>query len=440
MRGLQGNGDTADDESSRVATTGAPNVRGRFEGAIAVMRVAPYRNYTVGSTISLVGTWIQRVAQGWLVWEITKSPAWLGLVSFSTLGTLMLVSPFAGAVADRIDRIKLSRIAQSLMMSQSVVLATLVWYGWANRWNVLALASYLGIGHAFHTAARLALIPNLVPRELMAPAIAINSVIFQLATFIGPAIAGIIIVQFGVAWAFTINVAAFAVFLYALIWVKLVRHEPPMPHLRLGPAIVEGFRYAVTHAGIRPLLITLFVGTFTVRAVTELLPGFSAEVFGRGAQGLAWLTSMAGFGALLGGIWMAQRSSVAGLTRVVIGCLGAVALAMLLFVATDYFPFALIALIGSSFTMLVNSTGTQTLLQSAVEGHVRGRVLSVFNLVQQGSPALGALAIGAVSEWLGLRWPVALGAILCLAAFAWIAPRRKTIAAIMERDPASRAA
>jgi MFS family permease len=406
----------------------------RFDGALSVMRIPGYRNYTVGSTISLMGTWIQRVAQGWLVWQITESPAWLGLIAFSTLGALMVMSPIAGVAADRIDRIRLSRIAQAMMMAQSVALAVLVWGGWADRWIVLALAIYLGIGHAFHTSARLALVPNLVPAELMAPAIAINSVIYQLATFIGPAVAGIIIVRFGVAWAFTLNILTFAIFLAMLMRVRLLRHEPPAPRIGLGPAIVEGFRYAVVHPGIRPLLAALLVGTFTVRAVTDLLPGFSAQVFERGAEGLAWLTSMVGLGAMLGGLWMAQRPYLAGLTRVVVACMGGVAAAMLLFVATDFFPFALVALVASGFAMLVNSTGTQTLVQSAVDGRMRGRVLSVFNIVLQGSPAIGSLAIGAVSEWLGLRWPVAIGAVLCGAAWLWILPRRAAIAAIMERD------
>jgi MFS family permease len=397
------------------------------------MRVAGYRDYTVGSTISLVGTWVQRVAQGWLVWQLTESPAWLGAVSFSTLGALMVMSPITGVIADRIDRVKMSRIAQSLMLSQSVILATLVWTGWANPWLVLALATYLGVGHSFHTSARLSLVPNLVPAELMAPAIAINSVIYQLATFVGPAIAGLIIVHFGIAFAFTVNVLTFGIFLAMLARVKLARHEPPAPRTGFRAAIAEGFGYAAAHPGIRPLLIALLVSTFTVRAVADLLPAFAAQVFERGADGLAWLTSMFGLGAMLGGMWLTQRPRLAGLTRVVIGHMGGVVVSLLLFVATDWFPFALIALAGAGCATLVNSTGTQTLIQSSVVGHMRGRVLSVFNLILQGSPAIGALAIGWLSEWLGLRLPIVAGAVLCLLAWLWILPQRRTIAKAMEQ-------
>lgn len=410
-----------------------PMTGGRFSGALAVMRVPGYRNYTIGSTLSLVGTWIQRVAQGWLVWQLTESPAWLGLIAFSTLGALMVMSPVAGVIADRVDRVRLSRISQSMMLLQSIVLFILVAGGWADRWMILALAVYLGVGQAFHTAARLSLVPNLVPAELMAPAIAINSVIFQLALFVGPAIAGIIIVHFGLVWAFSVNIASFGVFLLALSQVEVVRHERPAARVGFGPAIAEGFRYAADHPGIRPLLAALFVSTFTARAVTELLPGFSTLVFGRGADGLAWLTSVVGLGAMMGGFWMAQRPGVAGLTRVAVACMGAVAVAILLFVATDYFPFALMALTGIGFASLVTSTGIQTLVQSAVEGRIRGRVLSVFNLILQGSPALGSLAIGTVSEWLGLRWPLAIGACFCLIAWIWILPQRRLIASAMER-------
>ncbi|MGE5537097.1 MAG: MFS transporter [Gemmatimonas sp.] len=410
---------------------------GPFASVLAVMRVSGYRAYTVGSTISLVGTWVQRVAQGWLVWQLTESPAWLGAISFATLGSLMVMSPITGVLADRMDRLTMSRLAQSMMLIQSVILATLVWFGWATPWLVLALAFYLGIGHAFHTSARLSLVPNLVPAELMAPAIAVNSVIYQLATFIGPALAGIIIVRFGVGFAFAVNIGTFAAFLAMLARVTLARHEPPAPRTPFVTAIGEGFRYAAVHTGIRPLLIALLVSTFTIRAVPDLLPAFSAQVFARGAEGLAWLTSMIGFGAMLGGLWMAQRGHLAGFTRVVIAQMAAATVAMLLFVATDWFPFAVVALTATGFAMIINSTGTQTLIQSAVVGHMRGRVLSVFNLILQGSPALGALAIGGISEAIGLRWPVAAGSALCLVAWAWIFPQRRTIAKAMEQ-PANR--
>jgi MFS family permease len=406
---------------------------GRFAAAFAPMRVAGYRDYTIGSTISLVGTWVQRVAQGWLVWQLTESPAWLGAVSFSTLGALMVMSPITGVIADRIDRVKMSRIAQTMMLTQALILSALVWTGWANPWLVLALATYLGVGHAFHTSARLSLVPNLVPTELMAPAIAFNSVIYQLATFVGPAIAGVIIVRFGISFAFTVNIATFAIFLLMLTRVKLARHEPRAPRTGFRAAIAEGFRIAAAHRGIRPLLIALLVSTFTVRGVADLLPAFSAQVFARGADGLAWLTSMFGFGAMVGGMWLTQRGHIAGLTSVVVGHMGAVGVLLLLFVATDWFPFALVALAAAGGATLINSTGTQTLIQSAVAGHVRGRVLSVFNLILQGSPAIGALAIGAISEALGLRLPIAAGAVLCLAAWLWILPQRRAIAKAMEQ-------
>jgi MFS family permease len=347
----------------------------------------------------------------------------------------MVMSPFTGVIADRIDRVRMSRIAQSLMLSQSLILTMLVWTGWINPWLVLTLATYLGVGHAFHTSARLSLVPNLVPAELMAPAIAINSVIYQLATFVGPAIAGMIIVNFGLRFAFTVNVLTFVIFLLMLMRVTLARHEPPAPRMGFAAAIAEGFRYAAAHPGIRPLLIALLVSTFTVRAVADLLPAFSAQVFARGADGLAWLTSMFGLGAMLGGMWLTQRARIAGLTRVVMIHMGAVAISLLLFVATDWFVFALVALAAAGCATLVNSTGTQTLIQSAVPGHIRGRALSVFNLILQGSPAIGALAIGAISEWLGLRLPIVGGAILCLLAWLWILPQRRFIAKAMERTP-----
>jgi MFS family permease len=407
-------------------------VTGRFDGALAVMRVAGYRNYTIGSAVSLIGTSLQQVAQGWLVWELTDSPAWLGLISFSTLGSLMLAAPLAGGVADRVDRLRLAQIAQVLLMLQAVALAALVWTGHADRWIVLGLAIYLGVCQSFHTASRLALVPNLVPPELLPPAIAINSVIYQVGRFVGPALGGIVIVTLGTAWAFALNALSFVAFLSVLMRLDVAFRDPPAPRAPLGESIAEGFRYAANHRGIAPMLLMLIVSTFTVRAVIDLLPGFSAMVFGRGAEGLAWLTSMMGLGACVAGLWMAQRTSVEGLTRAVVYNLGAVACTLLLFVATNYFPFALAAITACGFVMIVNGVGAMTLIQSSVEGKMRGRVLSVYNLIQQGSPALGALAIGAISEHIGLRIPVGIGAALCLVALAWMVPRVPSLAAVLE--------
>jgi len=406
-----------------------------FDGIVEILKNPSYRNYTIGGSFSLVGTWVHRVAAGWLTWQLTESGAWLGIIAFADLFTMVVFLPFAGAIADRVDRLWLFKLFQLLSLFQAAALAILVFTGLITIERLLGLTIYIGACHAFHTAARHALVPNLVPHEGIGAAIGLSAFIFNLARFVGPAVAGIIIVTAGVGPAFAYNALSYAIFLVVLMRVEVVRPDAiDKTGGGIWSKIADGYRYTAAHPGIRPLLLVLIVSSFAARSIIDLLPGFAEEVFARGALGLAWLTSAMGLGATLAGLWLVRRQGLVGLTGVVLAQLVVIAAALIAFVATDIFWVAIPALMLSGFAMIINGVGSQVLIQSTVEGAMRGRVMSLFTLILQGSPAFGTLIIGVVSESIGLRIPVAGAAVLCLLAWLWMAPRAAALSRAFEGE------
>ena len=395
-----------------------------------------YGIYTAGNSVSLIGTWMQRVAVGWLTWQLTGSGAWLGAMAFADLFPTVLIGPFAGAAADRWDRRRALRAGQSLMLAQALVLFALTATGLITIWLLLALTLFAGVVVAFNQPTRLALIPSLVRREDLAAAVATNSIIFNSARFLGPAAAGVIIVTGGVAAAFAANAACTAALVLALSRIRLADRGRDRGARRGGllAEVGEGLGYAARHRGIAPLLLLLFAAGLCARPFVELLPGFADAVFRSGAEGLATMTSSVGLGAIAGGLWLARRDGQDGLAAVALASPLVLALALFGFVASDRFWLALPSLAVAGFAMVAGGVGTQTLLQLAVEGRLRGRVLALYGLIFRGGPALGALVMGALSEVFGLRLPLAAGA--CLAALAGAAAfaRRRAIAAALENS------
>jgi predicted MFS family arabinose efflux permease len=399
----------------------------------AIPRALAHRNfgiYVAGSSVSLIGTWMQRIGVGWLAWELSHSGAVLGLVAFADLFPTIAFGPFGGALADRVDRLRMMRIAQSLIMLQAAALFLLTVTGLITVELLLGLVLLGGALVGFNQPARLALAPSLVPRSDLATAVAINSIVFNLARFVGPALAGLVIVWWGIGMVFALNALSFLAFLFALARLRL----PPLAldgqgrRSMLG-AIGEGLRYTTSHARIGPLLLLHAILAVSARPFFELLPGFASDVFGRGASGLAMLGSAVGIGAVAGGLWLAQRREDQHLTGVALGSSFLVTLSVLTFSLTTWFPLAMVCMVLAGCGMVVAGVGTQTLMQTSVDEAMRGRVLSLFGLIFRGGPALGALLMGAASEFVGLQAPVAAGTIIGLIASVLIWRQRGAIAA-----------
>lgn len=401
------------------------------------LRNPNYGIYTLGNAASLIGTWVQRVAVGWLIWQMTRSEAWLGAIAFADLFPTVLIGPFAGVVADRFDRLKVLKTSQRLLLLQSVMLYLLTAAGAIGPECLLVLTFFGGAVTAFNQPARLALISSLVTAEDMTTAIAINSTVFNAARFVGPAAAGAIIAAAGVPIAFAANAATFAIFLLALERLRL----PPSAR-RVGLAdrsvlvdVGEGIIYIVHHPGMAPLFLLLIVSSVAARPVVELLPGFSDVIFDAGAGGLAMMTSAIGLGAIASGVWMVRRGRPDGLTRVVFAHTAILGAAILVFATTDHLAIALAALVVAGAGMVGGGIAAQTLIQLSVDTAVRGRVLSLYGLIFRGGPAVGALADGMIAEKIGLQWPVGVGGGLAILCVAWLWGKRAHRIRLLERTP-----
>jgi MFS family permease len=404
-------------------------------GAIArALRHVQYRRFAIGDFISLVGNWVQRVGVGWLAWELTESGAWLGIVAFAELAPSILFSPLGGAHADRFDRMRIVTWTEAVLAAQAAALAALTLIGLIEIWGLLFLTIIRGSLNARSHPARQALVPSLVPLAEIATAIALNSVLFNMARFAGPMIAGVVIAQWGLGHAFVLNTLGLLSFFFILLYLR-----PPYPEVGarkrqpLLAQMIEGYGYVFRHPGIGPVMLLLVVTSLCARPVGDLLPGFAGAVYDVGATGLAWMTSSMGLGAMLGGFILAQRGHVTGLTRFAMTNTLVMGVALIVFSFAPSYWVALIALAIGTFGIATTGIASQSLIQHGVDANLRGRVISVYGMIFRAGPAMGALIMGVLSESLGWEWPVAGGALLCIGCWLWGRRKERTIAASLER-------
>ena len=392
-----------------------------------------YRNFVLGDGISLVGNWVQRVAIGWLTWELTGSGTWLGIVAMAEMFPAIFCAPLGGAIADKYDRRHIAVGAEILLLIQAIALAGMTWTGVIDIWSLTILTFLRGVFNAGSHPARQALVPSLVPTEVLSSAIAFNSTIFNVARFIGPAIAGLIIARFGIGTAFAYNAVSFLVFIVVLARMGMPYAETfERKHQSLYAQMAEGLTYIARHPGIGPMMVLLSLSSILVRPLADLLPGFAGAVYQSGATGLAWLTSAMGLGSLIAAFGIAQRGKVGGLTGFAVASVGVMAICTMAFALAPNFATGLILLAAASYAITVTGVSGQALIQNAVSGPVRGRVISIYGMIFRAAPATGALVIGFFSERFGWHWPLAISAGLCLGVWYWAFRRRKAMAAGLE--------
>jgi MFS family permease len=396
------------------------------------LRNANYGIYIVGSAVSLIGTWMQRIAIGWLTWELTHSGLWLGIVAFADFFPVLIVGPIAGAAADRWDRLRVVQISQCILLVQATVLFALTASGHMSIGLLIVLTAFQGVVVAFNQPARLALVPSLVVEADLASAVAINSVIFNLARFIGPMLAGPAIVWSGVAAAFAANALSYIASLLALVSIRIVSTATePSKQRSFKTDLQEGIRYAATHPAIAALLMLLTAVGIGGRPLNELLPGFAADVFHSGAGGLSMLASATGAGAILGGLWLGHAAHSSGLTNVAIGSSLVAAVAAIGVSSTASMWLAIPGIAVFGFGVSSAGIAIQTLIQLAADRKMRGRVMGLYGLIFRGAPAMGALAAGLASAHFRLQWAVFFGAVFVIAACIWTYRNREQIIAAL---------
>ncbi|WP_245215361.1 MFS transporter [Pararoseomonas baculiformis] len=391
-----------------------------------------------GASLSAwTGLWMHRIGVAWLAWELTRSPAWVGLIAFADLAPAVLVSPIAGAVADRVDRVRLTMLSQGTIAAEAAVVAALAATGNISIGLLFALEMVSGTAACFSQPARQTLIPALVAREDLPAAVAANSLLFNVARFVGPGLAGPLIAGWGVAPAIFCNAIGHGFATLSMPWLRVdaaQRRGHPATTSLLAETL-EGFRYAARHPGLGPIIAFSALSSVLLRGVQEILPPYVERLFGRGAESLAMLTAAFAVGALVSGLVVASRGRLQGTTRIAVLAILAQAAATAGFVATNHFAFALLcgAAIGAAAS--AHGISVQVLAQTAASPSMRGRVMSLWALVTRACPALGALALGLAGEAMGLRIPTLVAVTLTLLVFAWGMSCRSRIAASLETSP-----
>jgi MFS family permease len=393
--------------------------------ALRALRHRNFQLFFAGQLISLSGTWMQNVAQAWLVYRLTGSPALLGLVSFCGQAPVLFLSPLGGIVADHYNRHKIIIATQLASMILALALAALTFSEAVRVWHIMLLAGLLGIVNAFDIPARQAFIMDMVGREDLMNAIALNSAIFNLSRVLGPAIAGILVASIGEAWCFLANGISYIGVIAGLLLMKPTIRIAPRREGNALAGIVEGFRFVLGTPPIFALLALLGILSLTGMPFAVLMPIFADRILNGGATGLGILMGASGVGAFAGALTLASRTTVRGLGRWVAVSGMAFGCGLILFALSRSFWLSGALMVPIGFSMMIEMGSSNTLIQSMTPDHLRGRVMSVYSMMFMGVAPFGALLAGLAAERFGAPLAVAAGGTICLAAsgvFAFYLP------------------
>lgn len=375
-----------------------------------------FRHYFYGQAVSAVGFWVQQVALSWTVYRVTGSAAMLGAVAFASSIPILLVSPVAGALVDRLDRRRVVIAAQVLQMGQAFALAALVFTGTIGPATVLALALVNGVAWTFDAPARQALLPVMIGgRAELSNAIALNSLVMNLARFVGPVLGGALLASVGEGWCFLFNGMSF------LAVIAVLRRLPGVPAAarprgRWRDELTDGFRWVWGDRPSRRLVVLLAVTSFTAPAYQTLMPIFARDVFGGDARLQGLLVSSAGAGALVGTAMLAWRRSLDGIDRLIARASFGAGVGLAAFAFAPVPAAAMLAVAVAGFGVIVTASGVNTYLQSTVDEHRRGRVVSVYLMAFLGVSPLGNLLVGWLAHAVGAQAALAAYGAVCAGA------------------------
>jgi len=379
------------------------------------LRHRNYRLFFCGQIISLIGTWMQSIAQAWLVYRLTKSSLLLGLVGFAGQIPVFILAPLGGLVADRHSRRRIVIATQTTAMLLALILSALTLLEHIQVWEVITLASLLGVVNAFDIPARQAFIIEMVVPEDLINAIALNSAMFNGARILGPAVAGITVAAIGEGWCFFANGVSYIAVIIGLLLMVITPRERSRRMASGVESVLEGFRF-VAHTGpILALLLLLGLVSLTGMPYAVLMPIFADRILHSGARGLGMLMGSTGVGALAATLVMAARREVRGLGRWIVYASTGFGASLILFSFSRSLPLSIALLFPAGFSMLIQMASSNTLIQTMVPDDLRGRVMSVYSMMFMGMAPFGALMAGAVAHRLGAPLTVALGGAVCIA-------------------------
>lgn len=383
-----------------------------------MFRALRYRNFQLffgGQLISLVGTWMDNIAEAWLVYRLTGSSLLLGTVAFAGQIPVFLLAPIGGMVADRWDRRRVVIATQSTSMVLAGILAGLTLSGRVKVWEVILLASLMGVVNAFDIPARQAFLVDMVGREDLMNAIALNSSMFNGARVIGPAIAGILVASIGEGWCFFSNSVSYIAVIAGLLMMRISRRAVEGHHASAFEHIAEGFRFVRRTAPILALLLLLGLVSLVAMPYSVLMPIFAARILHGNARTLGTLMGATGIGALTGALVLASRTGLKGLGNWVAVSCGGFGVALILFSFSHWYWLSDILLVPVGFAMMVQMASSNTLIQAMVPDRLRGRTMAVYSMMFMGMAPLGSLLSGALAGRIGAPWTVALGGVGAIA-------------------------
>jgi len=419
----------------------------RIPDGLRALRHRDFRLFFAGQGVSLVGTWMQSVAQGWLMHRLTGSAMMLGLLSFAQFVPVVPLALFAGVIADRTDRRRMLMWTQGLLLVQALLLAVLVSLGVVKPWMVLALAAVYGVVNTFDLPARQSFVVDLTGKQDLPNGIALNSAAFNGARILGPAAAGLLVATLGEAGCFWINALSFVAVLVSLM---AIRRPPAAPDATRASArepltretLFEGLRYAWSVPSIRQLLLLLAVCAGLGFQYNTLLPVYARDILHSGPDVYGWLFSAFGAGALVASLrmtmarerWALRRHLLFGLTAAGLGLIG--------FAWLRWLPAMVACAALAGFGLILYVSSTNTLIQLTVDDRYRGRVMSLYTLFFVGTSPVGALMAGALAQHYGAPVATTACAVILLAGALWVSARLRAVAAreAAERDAAERVA
>jgi MFS family permease len=386
-----------------------------MNSTFAALKYHNYRLWFNGQLVSLFGTWMQNTAQGFLVYELTGSPAYLGVVGFVAGIPSWFFMLYAGVVADRIPRRTVLLITQTVMMFLAFIQAGLTFLDLIQPWHLLILAFMLGIANAFDAPARISFVSDLVDREDMTNAIALNGGMFNLATIVGPAVAGLTYAAFGPAWCFFLNGLSFMAVLAALGMMRIPARAAPAKKASTLDDLVEGFRYINVQSVVRTLIILVGLVSMFGSSFITLMPAWAVEVLGGDVRTNGLMRAFQGLGALLGALTIASLGRFGLRGKLITWGSFAFPALLLVFASITWAPLAMAALIFIGFTLVMIMNLANALVQTTVPDALRGRVMGIYTLTFFGLFPFGSLIMGTVAEGFGEAAAVYLGALILLA-------------------------
>lgn len=387
----------------------------RLPAALRALHSRNYRLFVSGQVISLIGTWMQSVAQSWLIYRLTGSAALLGLIGFAGQIPIFVLAPFGGVVADRLNRHRVIIATQTSMMVLAAFLAALTLAGVVREWQIFVLASLLGVANAFDIPARQAFLAETVGHDDIVNAVALNSSMLNGSRIVGPAVAGIVVAAFGEGWCFLLNAVSYVAVIGALLMMHVDPIEHSHPHASAWESIVEGFAYSWNNTPVRALLLLLGLVSVMGMPYSVLMPVIADRVLNGGPNAYGVLMSASGVGAMAGAALLTFRRHIRGLGWWVAVSAVSFGVTLVAFSFSRKLWLSTLLLVPAGFFMMLEMAASNTLIHAMIPNRLRGRVMSVYSMMIMGLAPIGALIAGALAAPLGAPETVAIGGGICVA-------------------------